>query len=209
MVWFFGIVMAVGLLYLLLVIVGGLGDLFDLDGTLESMGIGSVFGIDASAVAEGVDALDDLGSVTDAGDSLDATGVAGELQGVGCLTISAFMAVFGAIGMVGILNGRNLPITILIGLVISYAVARLITELLKYVYRQQSNSAYSTDSLIGMTAQATINAEGGKTGEVLVEAGGRVKYPVREINGNALKRGDQVTIVGIDGRYLQVEKANG
>ncbi len=203
MALFFGILMGIGLLYLLLVIVGGLGDVFNLDGTLESLGLGGLFGI------EGLDGVDDLSGLADAADAADAadvTSAGGEAEGIGCMVLSAFMAMFGAVGLVGTISGRPLWITLLVGVVISYAVARSVAELLKYVFRQQDNDAFSMTDLIGMTARSTINADAGTTGEVMLELGRVLKYPVREVNGATLSRGDEVRVVGLDGRYLQVEK---
>lgn len=194
MALFFGILMGLGLLYLLLVIVGGLGDVFNLDGTLESLGLGGLFG------------LDDLAGIADAADAAEITSAGGEAEGIGCMVLSAFMAMFGAVGLVGTLTGRPLWITLAVGVVISYAVARSVAELLKYVFRQQGNDAFSTSDLVGLTARATINAGAGETGEVMLELGRVLKYPVREVNGAALARGDEVRVVSVDGRFLNVEK---
>ncbi|MEL6272623.1 MAG: hypothetical protein AAFV33_02415 [Chloroflexota bacterium] len=202
---FFGIIMAVGLLYLLSVIFGGLGEVldFNIDGTLESMGIGGLFGIESAVDAlDGLDGMDGI----DGMDSANASDASSDAQGIGCLTISAFMSMFGAIGMVGTLSGRSLWLIVLVGVILSYAMARVVAEVMKYVYRQQGNSDYSISELVGKTATATINSESGKTGEVMIEAGRLIKYPVREINGEPLKRGDSVIVREIDGRYLKVEK---
>lgn len=208
MVIFFGAIMGIGLLYLLSVIVGGMGDVFNLDGTLEGMGLGDILGIDGAA--EALDGIDDIGSMADALDSADsvdaASDASSDVQGIGCLTIAAFMAMFGAIGLVGTINERSLWLILVVGVILSYTVARLVAELLKYVYRQQGNTAYSQHDLIGKTARATINSQAGSTGEVMVEMGGLLRYPVKEVNSMALSRGDEVTIIGVDGRYLRVEK---
>lgn len=213
MTLFFGIIMGIGLLYLLSVILGGMTDFFNLDGTLESMGLGGLLGIEGATDA--LDGVDDVGSVMDALDGADgmdvdmgadASDASGDVQGIGCLTISAFLAMFGAIGLVGSLSERSLWLILLIGVIISYAVARIVAELLKYVYRQQDNTAFSQRDLIGKTARATINAAPGTTGEVMVEMGGMLRYPVKEINGSALNRGDEVRIIDVDGRTLKVEK---
>jgi membrane protein implicated in regulation of membrane protease activity len=197
MALFFGTLMGIGLLYLLLVIAGGLGDVFNLDGTLESMGLGGLFGIDD---------LSGIADAADAADAADVTSAGGEAEGIGCMVLSAFMAMFGAVGLVGTLTGRPLWITLIVGVVMSYAVARSVAELLKYVFRQQDNDAFSMNDLIGMTARSTIKADAGTTGEVMVELGRVLKFPVREVNGAALARGDQVVVVGVDGRFLEVEK---
>lgn len=204
MALFFGIIMAVGLLYLLSVIFGGLGDVFELDGVLDNAGLGWLFGIDGAADA--LDGVDDVGSILNAADGADISDASSDVQGVGCLTISAFMAVFGAIGLVGALNERNLWLILLVGAVVSYAVARVVAEALKYVYRQQGNTSYSTKDLIGKTARATINSQPDSTGEVMIEMGEILRYPVHEVNGAALSRGDEVRIVNVEGRYLKVEK---
>ncbi len=208
MTFVFGLMLVVGLLYLLSVIFGGVGEIFDfgLDGALDNAGLGWLFGIEGAMDA--LNGADDPGSIIDALDGADdvATSASADVQGVGCMTIASFMAVFGSIGLAGVLSGRSLWLILLVGAVISYAVARLVTELLKYIYRQQDNTAYSKQDLVGKTARATINSAEGKTGEVMVELGGLLKFPVREVNRAALSRGDEVLIVGIDGRYLQVQK---
>jgi membrane protein implicated in regulation of membrane protease activity len=211
MALFFGIIMAVGLLYLLGMIFGGVTEVFDfdLDGALEGAGLGWLFGI--GGAADALDGVDDLGSVVDAmdaADAADATSASTDVKGAGCLTmtIAAFMAVFGAIGVAGTYSERSLWLILLVGVLVSYAVARVVTEVMKYVLRQQGNEAFSTQDLIGKTAQATINAAPGKTGEVMVEMGRLLKYPVHEVNGEALQRGDTVLIVGLEGRYLKVTK---
>jgi membrane protein implicated in regulation of membrane protease activity len=208
MTFVFGAMMVVGLLYLLSVILGGLGEIFDfgLDSALDNVGLGWLLGIDGAVDA--LDGADDVGSIVDALDGADdvATSASADVQGVGCMTIASFMAVFGAIGVVGVLSERSLWLILVVGVVISYAVARLVTELLKYVYRQQDNTAYSKQDLVGKTARATINSAEGKTGEVMVEMSGVLKFPVREVNSAALSRGDEVLIVGVDGRYLQVQR---
>jgi len=209
---FFGVIMVAGLLYLLSVIFGGLGEVldFNIDGTLESMGLGAVFGIDG--VLDGVDgALDGVDGALDGIDGMDAANASdasSDAQGIGCLTISAFMSMFGAIGLVGTLSGRSLWLILLVGIILSYVMARIVAEVMKYVYRQQGNSAYTTNELIGKTATATIGAQPGKTGEVMIEAGRLLKYPVKEVNQAPLKRGDQVVVLAVEGRYLKVEKVS-
>jgi membrane protein implicated in regulation of membrane protease activity len=212
MIWFFATLLGIGLAYLFLVIFGGLGEMFDLDGALDNVGIHQLFGIDVvdvGEVLESIEAVDDISGIADSFNAVDVTesfDASADVQGLGCMALAAFMAMFGGVGVVGILGERPLWIILLVGVAISYGVARIVVEVLKYVQRQQGNEAFSTQDFIGKPARVTINSASGKTGEVMVEADRRLKYPVKEINGVALSRGDTVTIVGIDGRYLKVEK---
>ncbi len=186
MEFFFGGIMVVGLIYLLLQIFGGIGDIFDfgVDGAIESLGLDSLFGLDFEA----------------------DTGV-GEATGLGCFVISAFLAGFGAVGLTVLNAGFSLPIVVVISLVLGYAVSRLVVAMLMAVLKRQYSDDFSLDDTIGTTATVTIDSAAGTTGEVMLEgAGGRRKYPVKEVESTALRRGDKVEVVAIDGRFLRVRK---
>ncbi len=147
------------------------------------------------------------------GDSLDfeVSGFLGienpDAEGIGCGAIAAFMAGFGALGLTGTLMGWNPIGTLLTAVLIGLIIARISMSLLRFVYRQQSKPiTFSAHDLVGKVAHATIDSAPGTTGEVLVEAGELHKYPVKEVDGAALKRGDQVLVVDIEGRFLRVKK---
>jgi membrane-bound ClpP family serine protease len=136
-----------------------------------------------------------------------ALGLDAGMDGMGCALIAVFMAVFGAFGLTGVLLGWNLFGTILTAVALGLVLSRLGLAALRQLRRQESKPiAFAHTDLIGRNAKITIASAPGKTGEVLVEAHTILKYPVREINGEALQRGDRVTIVDVEGRFLVVRK---
>lgn len=176
----FGLIMLIGIAYLLMMILGGIGDAFNMDGALESTGLDALFGLDSPDV--------------------------GEVSGLGCSVIAAFLAGFGAVGLTGTLAGWNGVVILAAAVGFGYALGRGVSALLRYVRAQQSTSVYSNHDLVGSPARVTIDSPAGKTGEVLIEGEHILKYPVKEVNGAALKRGDIVDVVDIEGRFLQVKK---
>jgi membrane protein implicated in regulation of membrane protease activity len=179
---FFGVILLMGVGYLLLMIFGGIGESLDLgvDGALESTGLDSVFGLDM--------------------------GDTGEASGLGCSVIAAFLAGFGAVGLTGTLADWNGFVIVLVALLLGYAMARGVAALLQYVVAQQYTDTYSSSDLIGLTGRVTINSAAGTTGEIMIEDGDRRKYPVKEIDGVALNRGDSVQVIEVDGHMLHVRK---
>ena len=183
MEWIFGGLMVFGLLYLLLMIFGSALELGDMDGLMESTGMDSVFGLDTPA--------------------------AGEISGLGCSVIAAFLAGFGAVGLAGTLAGWSLVVSLIGAVLIGLVFGRVVVQALLFVYRQQTESVGSIDRLIGESARVTIDSAPGKTGEAIIESGEITKYPIREINDAELRRGDTVEIVNVQGRVLQVKKKRG
>jgi membrane protein implicated in regulation of membrane protease activity len=173
----FGILMAVGLGYLLLTIIG-VGDIFDLDAdsVLDTLGIGTLYGLD------------------------DATGF-------GCTILAAFMAGFGSFGLAGALSGWSLPVVVVVSVIAGYIFGRLVLIAFRFLKAQQTAPHHETmDDLIGKIARVTLEATAGKTGEVMIEEGEVARYPVKEIGGSDLKRDDVVEIVDVQGRFLHVKK---
>ncbi|MBZ0298004.1 MAG: YqiJ family protein [Anaerolineae bacterium] len=177
-------IMLTGLLYLLLMIFSGIGEVadFGIDGALESTGLDAVFGLDL-----------------DAGDT-------GEVSGLGCSVIAAFLAGFGVVGLVGSLLHWSLLLIILCAVAFGLLVGRLVVRILRFVYSQQSTEVYSAQDLVGSSGRVTINSGAGQTGEVLIESGQILKYPIKEVSGAELKRGDTVEVVAVQGRFLHVKK---
>ncbi|HLV35617.1 MAG TPA: hypothetical protein VKY59_10910 [Spirillospora sp.] len=178
----FLIIMLVGLLYLLLMIFGGAVTVMDIDidSALESTGLDTVFGLDSAGGSEA--------------------------GGLGCGVIAVFLAGFGAVGLTGSIGGWN-PLAMLVAAVLfGWLLGRAVVALLRFVYAQQSTDVFRSETLIGQSARVTIDSPAGKIGEAMVEEGEIRKYPIKEMNGLALQRGDTVEIVDINGRFLRVKK---
>jgi membrane protein implicated in regulation of membrane protease activity len=179
MEWIFGAFLIVGVGYLLLTIIGGLIDTPD-------------FGVDAAMDAVGLDVLLGL-------DGMEATGF-------GCSVLAAFAAGFGAVGLVSTLSGWSLILSLLVALAVGMVIARISSAAFKYVYAGQHTDVRSIQMIVGSTARVTIETPSGSTGEVMVEQEEILRYPVREIDGTPLQRGDLVQIVSIEGNQLRVRK---
>jgi hypothetical protein len=180
MEWLFLALMIFGLAYLVLMIVSGIGDLMpiDVDGMLEGTGIDSLMGLEGAEDA----------------------------SGLGCSVIAAFLAGFGAVGLTGTVMAWNPLLMLLVATGFGWGLGRVVVAIMSFVFRQQSTEVFHKDDLIGLSARVTIDTAAGKTGEAMVESGAIRKYPVQEVNGAALQRGNTVVIVDVNGPFLQVKK---
>jgi membrane protein implicated in regulation of membrane protease activity len=169
----------VGLAYLLLMIISGFADglVPGLDGALDAIGMDTVLGLDGA-----------------------------EATGLGCSVIAVFMAVAGAVGLVATHAGWSLLLVLLVAVAVGMVMARGAAWVLRYVYAGQFTAVHSDQNLIGQTARVTVAAPAGQTGEAMIETGEVVRHAIREVNGEALERGDQVEIVEIKGHYLMVRR---
>lgn len=178
MEWIFAGLLVAGLVWLVLMIAAGLGDLFNIDGALETVGLTWLLGIDAD-----------------------------DASGMGCGVIAAFMAGTGAFGLAGLGAGLAPLVTLIAALVFGFALARLIALVLRGVLRGQRRVTFAVTDLIGQRARITVGGGGGALAEALVEAETLLKYPARTADDAPLVHGDQVIIVGVEGGVLLVEKA--
>ncbi|MCB9451290.1 MAG: NfeD family protein [Anaerolineaceae bacterium] len=182
----FGGMLVFGIGYLLLMILGGIGEMtdFGVDGVLDSLGLDALFGFEV--------------------------GDAAEASGLGCSVIAAFLAGAGAVGLTASLTGWSFLESLLAALVFGFVLARLTVVAMRFLYRQQSESVhFSSRDLIGQSGRVTIDSAPGTTGEIMLEYGEVTKYPVKEADNQPLHRGDIVEIVGVEGRFLQVRKLTG
>jgi membrane protein implicated in regulation of membrane protease activity len=128
-------------------------------------------------------------------------------DGFGCTVLAVFLAGFGSIGLLGVTSGWSLVTTIIAALLFGLVLGRLAVGLLRYVFRQQSGTILAREAqLIGTSARVTIDSPEGKTGEAMIEGEHVEKFPVKEVNGAALRRGDHVEVVEINGGILYVKK---
>lgn len=128
-------------------------------------------------------------------------------DGFGFTVLAVFLAGFGSIGLLGSLSGWGLGMTLAVALIFGVVLGRLALGLLHWVFQQQSGKIISSEAeLIGAGGRVTIDVPEGKTGEVMIEGKFIQRYPVKETSGAALRRGDQVEVVDINGGILYVKK---
>ena len=124
----------------------------------------------------------------------------------GMTIVAAFVASFGAVGLLGTLSAWSLPLTLGVAAVAGLAIGRASLALLRWVVRQQSTNVTGSDGLIGASGRVTIDAPAGTTAQVIIEDGYVTQYAAREVNDHALSRGDHVDVVNIENGTLYVKK---
>lgn len=180
--WIFAAIMIIGVTYLLISTV--FGGLVDLDADFDA---------DIDGVLDGLDGVNTDSSV--------------EARGLGCSVISAFLAGFGSIGLLGTLSGWALPLSLIVALMAGLIFGRGVMGVLRYVTRQQSSALVTTESLIGNFARITVDVPAGHIGEALLETDTLTKYPVKAVSDTLeLKKGDYVEVVDIQQGRLYVKK---
>jgi len=128
-------------------------------------------------------------------------------DGFGFTVLAVFLAGFGSIGLLGSLSGWGLGLTLIAALIFGVILGRMALTLLRWVFKQQSGKIVSREAeLIGISGRVTIEVPEGKIGEVMIERDFVQRYPIKEMNGAALQRGDQVEVVDINGGILTVKK---
>lgn len=148
-----------------------------------------------------------FGGAADADVDIDFGGDVTDGDGdFGMTVVAAFMAAFGAFGLLGTLSNWGLPLTLAVAVVAGLLIGRVALSALRWVVRQQSTAVTHDQHLIGSSARATIDSPSGTTGEVIIEEGYVTKFPAREIDNHALSRGDHVDIVNVENGTLYVKK---
>lgn len=128
-------------------------------------------------------------------------------DGFGFTVLAVFFAGFGSIGLLGSLAGWGLGMTLIAALIFGLVLGRAALWLLRWVFKQQSGAIVNRETdLLGVSGRVTIEVPEGKTGEVMIEGQFVQRYPIKEMNGVALKRGDQVEVVDMNGGILYVKK---
>lgn len=125
---------------------------------------------------------------------------------IGCSVIAAFLAGFGAVGLLGVWSGWGLLVTLGVAAVFGLVIGRVIMWVLRLIARQQSTDVTNVQNLIGSSARVTIDIPAGKVGEAIIEEGYVAKYPIREVGDHALQRGDHVEVVDVQNGMLHVKK---
>lgn len=124
----------------------------------------------------------------------------------GMMIVAAFLAAFGAFGLLGTLSNWGLPLTLAVAVVAGLLIGRGALALLRVVVRQQSTAVTDNDLLIGASGRVTIDTPAGTTTEVIIEDGYVTKYAAREVDNHALSRGDHVDVVNVENGTLYVKK---
>jgi hypothetical protein len=184
--WTFGAIALIGVVFLLLTFIfgelsEGLGGIFEgLDGAFEGLGL--------DFFPESVEIGDGSG-------------------GVGCGIVAAFMAGFGLIGLAVTMMGGGAGASLLAAVVSGVLAGGLYFGLMSFLIGQQSSSTIEVADFTGRMARVSTNVPRGDIGDGFLELRGqRNRYPLREVQGKALKRGDLVIVERFEGGILFVRK---
>ncbi len=184
--WCFGSIMVFGVGYLLLTLAFG--------EVAEAAG-GLLEGADGILEGFGIDLFPESTPGEDTG------------KGLSCGLIAAFLAGFGVIGTLASLFGAGAGLSILVALVSGVLFGGLYFAFVGFLTRQEATTSSSVSDLIGSTARVTTRTPAGGTGEAFLEVRGqRKRYPIREVNGLPLARGDLVEVERFEGGTLFVAK---
>jgi hypothetical protein len=145
------------------------------------------------------------------GDTSDETTIPDTAGGEGAeftvMLAAAFMAVFGAVGVLGTLSGWDLLFTLGVGTGLGIVTGRSVRGVLRLILRQQTPAVtHNIADLVGSTARVTISVPPGKVGEAIIDDVDVTKYPIIEVTGAALERNDQVQVVAVESDVLQVKR---
>ncbi len=122
------------------------------------------------------------------------------------MIILSFVALFLWVGaMLGnhYLGGGNAWVSLLLlvpNLLMSLFLTKLVTNPLKWVFREEKNEVESNHGLIGRTCTVLLPVNDGKIGqaEVAIQRGAPLLLTVRTTTGNRLARGEKGLIIDYD-----------
>lgn len=173
---------------------GGLLGNVDVDVGNVDMGVGNMDVVDVHDVhihtgAEGADSM------------------AGNPSVFNMVTITNFLAFFGAAGLI---CRRGFETTPVVSLVISSPIALLVAYLsfliiYKFLYSQQASSIASHSDYKGLTAEVITSIPEERFGEIAyVLRNSRMTSPARAVTKKAIKKGELVQIVSMGGSTAYV-----
>lgn len=163
-------------LLLIFLLIGGIGFLF----LIVSLIVGDLF-----------DAI---------GFDLDFDGGDGGFGVLDSRVLSVFMTAFGGFGAIGVQAGWGALSSSLAGLAGGAILGAAVSLFGRFLYSQQASSSFSTNALIGRTAQVTVEIKAGQIGQITCRVGEeRVEKIARTRDGSELPLGTIVKIEEILG----------
>jgi membrane-bound ClpP family serine protease len=121
---------------------------------------------------------------------------------IGTLTMG-----FGAAGAIARYYGASNLVASLWGLGTGTALATVMYQMMKLIYKQQASSLVDTETAIGKKGVVTTAIDANATGEVSMTVGGQYQtYLAKSYTGQAIAKGITVKVVSVVGSQLVVEK---
>lgn len=169
----------------LFVIIGGIGFVF----LLISLVVGDIFEMFGGGTPDlGVDSGVDFGF-------LDSR------------VLAVFITAFGGFGAIGAQMGFGPLVSSFFGLMGGVVFAAVVSVFGRFLVGQQASSTFTDDALVGKTAQVTVTIRPGEMGQISTRIGDeRVDKIARSRDGEEIKAGTTVTVAGVAGDSVLVEK---
>jgi membrane protein implicated in regulation of membrane protease activity len=121
--------------------------------------------------------------------------------------IGSFLTAFGVGGVVARYYGLSHPVASGIGLVAGVILAGAVYQFARLLYSQQASSEVKMSSLVGQAAEVTVRIPEGGVGQItMTVAGERSTHIARSADGGALGMGTAVTVKGLSGESVLVER---
>lgn len=121
--------------------------------------------------------------------------------------IFTFMTAFGGGGAVASMYGLPVIACVGVGTLLGVVMGGATYAFARILYGQQASSGFDVGSLVGQPARVTVAIAPGKSGQVVVSAGGGSSTLLaRTRDGVALPEGEMVRVVQVQGDVLYVEK---
>jgi membrane-bound ClpP family serine protease len=121
---------------------------------------------------------------------------------IGTLTMG-----FGAAGAIARYYGANNLVASLWGLGTGTALATVMYQMMKLIYKQQASSLVATETAIGKQGLVTTAIDAEAIGEVSMTLGGQYQtYLAKSSTGQAIAKGSTVKVISVVGSELVVEK---
>jgi hypothetical protein len=139
----------------------------------------------------------------DIGDSYTGSGWSGWIS---MKVMAAFGTAFGASGAIvqahASIASFALPVAIFSGLIIAFLVKKLVD----FLKKQEGDSVYNRNSLLGLEGTMLLGVTGNDIGEAqFVYESQLASFPARSKGGEEIKNGDKIIVVSVSS-ILTVEK---
>jgi membrane protein implicated in regulation of membrane protease activity len=122
--------------------------------------------------------------------------------------MASFLTAFGVGGALGRYYGFGHPAASGVGVAAGIVMSGIVFQFAKILYSQQASSEIRMTGLVGRSAEVTVAIPEQGVGQIALTYGGeRTEHIARSGDGGPLPRGAEVTITGLRGDSVVVERA--
>lgn len=124
------------------------------------------------------------------------------------IVITAFITVFGGVGMMVTKSGTDKALAALIAIVSAFIISGSLYKFVVVpIYKAQNTSAIPQSELIGVVGKATINISANSFGHIIYSAGDNTySAPAKALSDEIIEKGEEVIIKKIEKEIFYVER---